>query len=53
MKTKSIKVTLTRAERFALYKLKKENKLQETISKGLECLSIKVFGTQKPQYTYH
>ena len=53
MKTKSIKVTLTRADRFALYKLKKENKLNETITKGLECLSKKVLGKQKLQYTHH
>ena len=33
MKTKRVKVTLSRKNRFALYKLKKENKLQETISK--------------------
>jgi len=44
-----MRIKIPTYSQFISYKLKKENKLQER----LECLSIKVFGTQKPQYTYH
>jgi len=49
MDIKSVKFTLTRSMRFTLYKLKKENKLQEIITKGLENIFKESFG-RLPDY---